>query len=144
MGDIIGHNNNAFNGEYLAEADDDVSNASGNAVQLSGVMKCEASFKGKTAATVCYVTDRDINLVGLDWIDMFNVLEPKVRSVTCPQVRIKEKYQRTEDFGQADGLSRLIENQGVKNEETVVASVSVERGVQHILAESIRNTPVLA
>ncbi|VDL53811.1 unnamed protein product [Hymenolepis diminuta] len=41
------------------------------------------------------------------------------------------KHQRTEDFGQADGLSRLIENQRAENEETVVASVSFEGDVQH-------------
>ncbi|VUZ41706.1 unnamed protein product [Hymenolepis diminuta] len=61
---------------------------------------------------------------------MFNVLEPK-------------KYQRTEDFGQAD-LSSLIENQPAKDEETVVTSIPVERDAQHILAELIRNTPVSA
>ncbi|VDL64654.1 unnamed protein product [Hymenolepis diminuta] len=54
------------------------------------------------------------------------------------------KYQRTEDFGQADGLSRLLENQRAENEEAMAASVSVERNVQHILVESIRNTPVSA
>ncbi|VUZ45604.1 unnamed protein product [Hymenolepis diminuta] len=88
-----------------------VSSASGDAVQLSGAMKLEAASKGKIVTTVCYVAARDISLVGLDWIDMFSVLEPKVQSVTGPQVRIKEKYQRTEDFGQADGVSPLIENQ---------------------------------
>ncbi|VUZ56610.1 unnamed protein product, partial [Hymenolepis diminuta] len=36
----------------------------------------------------------------------------------------------------------LIENQPAKNEETVVASVSFERGAQHIPAESIRSTQV--
>ncbi|KAM3187757.1 hypothetical protein ACTXT7_001675 [Hymenolepis weldensis] len=52
--------------------------------------------------------------------------------------------QVSENGGWSDGLSRLIENQRAENEETVVAFVSVERDVQHILAESIRNTPVLA
>ncbi|VDL60578.1 unnamed protein product [Hymenolepis diminuta] len=98
-----------------------LSSASGDAVQLSGVMKCELTFKGKTIATVCYVADRDINLVGLDWIDMFDVLKPKVRSIISPHVRIREKYRRTEDFSQADDLSPLIKNQPAKDEETVVA-----------------------
>ncbi|VUZ44288.1 unnamed protein product [Hymenolepis diminuta] len=74
-----------------------VSSVSSDAEQLSGVRRCEATLKGKSAATVCYVTDRDIDLLGLDWIDTFNVLETKI-----------------------------------------------ERGVQHILAKSIRNTPVSA
>ncbi|VUZ39455.1 unnamed protein product [Hymenolepis diminuta] len=103
-------------------------------------MKCEATFKEKIAAIVCYVADRDINLLGLDWIDMFNVLEPKVQSATCPQVQMKEK----EDFGQADSLSPLIENQRSEKEEIAVASVSVERDVQHILAVSNRNTSISA
>uniref|UniRef100_A0A0R3SP05 DUF2846 domain-containing protein n=1 Tax=Hymenolepis diminuta TaxID=6216 RepID=A0A0R3SP05_HYMDI len=45
---------------------------------LSGTTKCEATFKGKTVATACHVADQDINLIELDWIDMLNVLEPKV------------------------------------------------------------------
>ncbi|KAM3178408.1 hypothetical protein ACTXT7_002625 [Hymenolepis weldensis] len=55
-----------------------ISNASGDAVQLSRVMKYGTAFEGKTAATGFYVADRDINLIWLDWTDMFNVLEPKV------------------------------------------------------------------
>ncbi|KAM3180874.1 hypothetical protein ACTXT7_015458 [Hymenolepis weldensis] len=51
------------------------------------------------------------------------------------------RYQKTEDFGQADGLSRLTDNRRAQNEETVITFVWVERGVQHILAESIGNTP---
>ncbi|VDL62336.1 unnamed protein product [Hymenolepis diminuta] len=119
-----------------------VSNASGDAMQLSGVVRCEATFKGKAVATICYVADRDINLVGLDWIDMFDVLKPKVRSINSPYARIKEKVRRTENLDQADCLSPLIDNQSAKNEETVVASVSFERDVQHILTDSTRNTPV--
>ncbi|VDL65121.1 unnamed protein product [Hymenolepis diminuta] len=119
-----------------------VSSASGDAMQLSGVMKCMSTFKGKAVATVCYVADRDTNLVGLDWIDMFDVLKPKVRSITGSHAQIKEMFRRTENLDEADCLSPLIENQSAENEETVVASVSFERDVQHILAESIRNTPV--
>ncbi|KAM3175504.1 hypothetical protein ACTXT7_008390 [Hymenolepis weldensis] len=54
------------------------SSVSGNALQLSGVMKCKAAFKGKTEAT----------------IDIFNVLEPKIQIVTCQQMRIKETMRR--------------------------------------------------
>ncbi|VUZ43205.1 unnamed protein product [Hymenolepis diminuta] len=81
------------------------SSAPGDAVQLSVAIKCEATFNGKTAAN-----DRDINFLGLDWIDMFNVLEPKMLIVTRSQAPIKEKYQRTEDFDHADGQSHLNEN----------------------------------
>ncbi|VUZ48439.1 unnamed protein product [Hymenolepis diminuta] len=64
--------------------------ASGDAVQLSGAMKCEVTFKGKSATNVCHVADRDINLFELEWIDMFSVLGSKLQSVTCPQVRTKD------------------------------------------------------
>ncbi|KAM3171145.1 hypothetical protein ACTXT7_017212, partial [Hymenolepis weldensis] len=52
--------------------------------QPSGAMRCGTTFKGQTIATVEYVADRDINLLGLDWIDIFNVLKPKIQSLTCP------------------------------------------------------------
>ncbi|VUZ53699.1 unnamed protein product [Hymenolepis diminuta] len=42
-----------------------VPSVSGDAVQLSREMKCEATFKGKTAVTVHYVVNRGIK-VGLD------------------------------------------------------------------------------
>ncbi|KAM3187962.1 hypothetical protein ACTXT7_001284 [Hymenolepis weldensis] len=53
-------------------------------------------------------------------------------------------HQRREGFGQADGLSRIIDNQPTENEETVVAFVSVERDGQHKLEESNRNASALA
>ncbi|VDL43376.1 unnamed protein product [Hymenolepis diminuta] len=59
----------------------DVEESVGNAVQLSGAMKCESAFKGKTASTVFYVADHDINHPVLGWMDMSNVLEPKIQSL---------------------------------------------------------------
>ncbi|VUZ38694.1 unnamed protein product [Hymenolepis diminuta] len=53
-----------------------------------------------------------------------------------------EKFRRTENLDQADCLSPLIDNQSAKKEESVVASVSFERDVQHILTESNQNNPV--
>ncbi|VUZ52185.1 unnamed protein product [Hymenolepis diminuta] len=35
----------------------DAAGGSGDAVQLSGAMKCEAAFKGKIAVTLCYAAD---------------------------------------------------------------------------------------
>ncbi|KAM3171733.1 hypothetical protein ACTXT7_016014 [Hymenolepis weldensis] len=88
----------AVNGDHIQATREapirlNIANASGDAVQLSGTMKCEANFKGKTVATVCYVADRDISLLGLDWIDMFIVLEPKVQSVTCSTRANKRDYK---------------------------------------------------
>ncbi|KAM3177752.1 hypothetical protein ACTXT7_003909 [Hymenolepis weldensis] len=70
-----------------------VSNASGDAVQVSRAMKCKATLKGKTAATVCYVANCDINPFGLEWIDIFNVLEPKMQNAMLTSA-IKEIMKR--------------------------------------------------
>ncbi|VDL11658.1 unnamed protein product [Hymenolepis diminuta] len=53
--------------------------ASGDVMHLSEAMKREAAFKGKTTASGC-AADCNINLPGLDWIDMVNVLEQKIQS----------------------------------------------------------------
>ncbi|KAM3173400.1 hypothetical protein ACTXT7_012595 [Hymenolepis weldensis] len=49
------------------------------------------------------------------------------------------KYQRTEDFGQADGLSRLIENQP----EDIRKETGKDAVLQQALKNSIRQDPVL-
>ncbi|VUZ41419.1 unnamed protein product [Hymenolepis diminuta] len=54
------------------------------------------------------------------------------------------RYQRTEDFDKAVGVSHLIDNNRAQNEETGVGFVLVKGDMQHILAESIRNTLVSA
>ncbi|VUZ45983.1 unnamed protein product [Hymenolepis diminuta] len=104
------------------------------------MMNCEVDFKRKLTATVCYVTDRDIGPLKLNCIDVFNVLELKIQSVTGAN----KGYQEMVDFDQDDDLSRFIDNKRSPNEETVVAFVSVERDIQHALVESIRNTSVSA
>ncbi|VUZ54271.1 unnamed protein product [Hymenolepis diminuta] len=53
-------------------------------------MKYEATFKTKSNATVIYVADGAINLLKLDWIDMFNVLKPKCKPPTCANKRDDE------------------------------------------------------
>ncbi|KAM3174083.1 hypothetical protein ACTXT7_011248 [Hymenolepis weldensis] len=45
-----------------------------NAVQLYVSMRYEATFLEKTIFKECYVTDRNINLMGLDWIDELNLI----------------------------------------------------------------------
>ena len=52
------------------------------------------------------------------------------------------KYQSTESIGQADALSRLIESQRQKPEDSVVASIFVEPEIHHVLATSIRALPI--
>ncbi|KAM3181113.1 hypothetical protein ACTXT7_014999 [Hymenolepis weldensis] len=60
-----------------------VSNASGGAVRLYGWMRCEAPFEEKTISEVCYVTDQNSSLVGLDWIDELNLMEFPDKNETC-------------------------------------------------------------
>ncbi|KAA3674867.1 uncharacterized protein DEA37_0005729 [Paragonimus westermani] len=53
-------------------------------------------------------------------------------------------YCRTEDFGQVDGLSRLISNHQVPEYDTVIASLSFENDVRRQLKDAIRGIPVTA
>ncbi|CAH8655864.1 unnamed protein product [Dicrocoelium dendriticum] len=53
------------------------------------------------------------------------------------------RFCRTQDFGQADGLSRLIPKHTV-NEDIVIAAVAVEEDVRHQLSDTIRSLPLTA
>ena len=54
------------------------------------------------------------------------------------------EYRRTEEFGQADALSRLISSHPRAEEDAVIAVISVEDTVQHQLSDAIRGIPVTA
>ncbi|BHF72892.1 hypothetical protein SprV_0401596300 [Sparganum proliferum] len=54
------------------------------------------------------------------------------------------RYCRTTDFGQADALSRLISNQQEPEEDTVIATISIEDDVRRQLSDAIRGIPVTA
>ncbi|CAH8597340.1 unnamed protein product [Dicrocoelium dendriticum] len=53
------------------------------------------------------------------------------------------RYCRTQDFGQADGLSRLISKHAAV-EDTVIAAVTVEDDVRYQLSNAIRSLPITA
>ena len=50
------------------------------------------------------------------------------------------KYGTTTDFGQVDGLSRLVNNQYSPGKEAVIKTVIVENDVRFALSNSIPNT----
>jgi transposase InsO family protein len=54
------------------------------------------------------------------------------------------QYRHTEEFGQADGLSRLINNHHVEQEDTVIAAISMENDVRRLLSDAVRGLPVTA
>ncbi|KAM3188018.1 hypothetical protein ACTXT7_001160 [Hymenolepis weldensis] len=54
-----------------------------NAVQLYVSMRYEATSLKKTIFKDCYVIDRNINLMGLDWMDEFNLVQFPVENETC-------------------------------------------------------------
>ena len=53
-------------------------------------------------------------------------------------------YRRTDAFGQADGLSRLISNHRAPDDDVVIAAVGVEEDVCRQLSDAIRGLPVTA
>ncbi|KAM3180262.1 hypothetical protein ACTXT7_016629, partial [Hymenolepis weldensis] len=46
-----------------------------NAMRLYVSMRCEATFQQKAIFKECYVTNRNINPVGLDWMDELNLIQ---------------------------------------------------------------------
>ncbi|BHF64855.1 hypothetical protein SprV_0200786300 [Sparganum proliferum] len=52
------------------------------------------------------------------------------------------RHCRTTDFGQADAISRLINNHRKPEEDTVVAAISIEDDVRRQLSDAIRGIPV--
>ncbi|CAH8671840.1 unnamed protein product [Schistosoma bovis] len=55
------------------------------------------------------------------------------------------QYRRSEDFGQADALSRLISNHSTTDEDTLIATVSTEEDSgATLLANAVRAMPVTA
>ncbi|BHF83963.1 hypothetical protein SprV_0902711200 [Sparganum proliferum] len=54
------------------------------------------------------------------------------------------RHCRTTDLGQADALSRLISNRQEPEEDTVMATISIEYDVRRQLPDAIRGTPVTA
>ncbi|CAH8569735.1 unnamed protein product [Schistosoma turkestanicum] len=56
----------------------------------------------------------------------------------------KIRYKSTMTFGHADVLSRLIATQKFENEDVIIATVSLEDDIHHILQTSIQATPLSA
>ncbi|KAK4468997.1 hypothetical protein MN116_000139 [Schistosoma mekongi] len=56
----------------------------------------------------------------------------------------KIRYKSTTTFGHADILSRLIATQKFENEDVIIATVSLEDDIHHILQTSIQATPLSA
>ncbi|KAM3170942.1 hypothetical protein ACTXT7_017603, partial [Hymenolepis weldensis] len=54
-----------------------------NTLRLYASMRYEATFPEKTIFKECYVTDRNINLMGLDWIDELNLIHFLDENETC-------------------------------------------------------------
>nr|CAX83705.1 Gag-Pol polyprotein [Schistosoma japonicum] len=54
------------------------------------------------------------------------------------------KYKATSDFGHADALSRLMSNHKPEDEDTVIASISVEEDVSSMLNNSTQILPMTA
>ncbi|EYB86192.1 hypothetical protein Y032_0283g1306 [Ancylostoma ceylanicum] len=52
------------------------------------------------------------------------------------------EYIKTDSFGQADGLSRLIQRHPLTQEDCVIASVEVD--VKQVFADAVRRLPVKA
>ncbi|XP_062704527.1 uncharacterized protein K02A2.6-like [Aedes albopictus] len=69
------------------------SNASGDPLSLVGEFECEVSIKGETKRGRCFVTSvRDLNLMGIEWIDLFNFWSIPFDSI-CNQIVMPSKRE---------------------------------------------------
>nr|XP_012217183.1 PREDICTED: uncharacterized protein LOC105669015 [Linepithema humile] len=63
-------------------------------------------------------------------------------ALTLKAYDFKIEYVKTTDFGHADMLSRLIDNQHTENEDTVIATIQLKASVRQILHEAIDALPL--
>ena len=70
--------------------------ASGNDIRLTGELNCSVSFRDKQFTGTWYVTDADLNLIGLDWIEELDLFIIPLKSVfntfSLKSVQDIEKY----------------------------------------------------
>nr|VZI11364.1 unnamed protein product [Spirometra erinaceieuropaei] len=59
----------------------------GGLVQLIGQLPCCVSFRGTSITAICYITQSDLNLLGLDWIEQLGLADMPLR-IVCSQVQI--------------------------------------------------------
>lgn len=65
----------------------EASTASGEPLELIGEFTCPITVGDTTLATVCYITSvADLNVIGLDWMDAFDLWWSKPLAAYCKQV----------------------------------------------------------
>ncbi|VDL37930.1 unnamed protein product [Hymenolepis diminuta] len=60
-----------------------------NTVQIYASMRCEATSLEKGIFKECYVRDRNMNLMGLDWIDELNLIPFPDENESCQTPSLK-------------------------------------------------------
>jgi hypothetical protein len=70
--------------------------ACGGSVQLFGQLHCSVSFRATTITGTCYISDSDLNLLGLDWLEELGLLELPIQSI-CNHVRSTDPHADLSD-----------------------------------------------
>ncbi|BHF66643.1 hypothetical protein SprV_0200966500 [Sparganum proliferum] len=65
----------------MQQTSQSATSACGGLVQLIGQLQCCVSFRGTSITAICYITKSDLNLLGLDWIEHFGLVDMPLRVV---------------------------------------------------------------
>ncbi|XP_055714234.1 uncharacterized protein K02A2.6-like [Phlebotomus papatasi] len=74
----------------LSETPSTASDAQGNHIPMDGEFFCTVDFKGDIKRARCLVTNVNINLFGVEWINLFNLWEKTISSL-CSVNSVSEK-----------------------------------------------------
>ena len=61
--------------------------ACGGTVKLTGQLNCTVAFGESTRNTMCFVSNSDLNLLGLDWCEQLNLMDLPINSI-CNTIRL--------------------------------------------------------
>ncbi|CAH8551539.1 unnamed protein product [Dicrocoelium dendriticum] len=122
-------------------------NASGEPLRLDGEFTCEVKFKDlKLCGTIYLISSVDINLLGIDWIERLNLFNVPLNHV-CSETNVIVHHTTVPSHPRqniADALSRLIDTSRREPEDAVIASITTDTDISHMIQDAVSTLPLTA